>query len=173
MKENPLIFSRHGGNGYEARILTQVYAQTYPAMAANSPVAEKHPFFELYRLDCAFFANPRKADKFGYPVDWEMDWLIEVENNSSEFAMHLRGLLDFIANHRLAIFFSDTPEDRITQLTPEFAKSWDSFASKYRFANELDLHVAFFPERYTSYQEYANSSRSICWDGRSKSFRRL
>lgn len=172
MKEQP-IFSQHPEDSRQPCILNQVYARLYPHVVQAVPPIEKHPFFELSRLDCAFFTSTRKPDKAGYPVEWELDWLIEVENNLLEFTMHLRGLLDFIANHRLGIFFCDRPDDQIGRLTNEFLVSWRPFAAKYSFANDLDLQAIFFPENYTTFREYSDASRTFIWNGKEESFQRL
>lgn len=169
-------FSQYGNNdGFHPCILTQVYRRLYPEIdnrVSPSELYSWHPKFELYRVDCTFLAAPR-VFKEGLPIEWEYDWMVEVENNPREFAYHLRGLLDFNCRNRLAIFFVDGPDDQIGSLTDEFRSSWRPFATKNQFASELNLQVLFFPSSYNSCDTYCAQSRSYLWDTVNEAFRRI
>jgi len=167
-------FSEHGDGSFHPCILTQVYRQCYPHMAAACAppqISESHPFYQLYRIDCTYFAAPRISDAVGWPVVWENDWMIEVENDPRGFAFTLRRLLDFVCNTRLGIFFVDSPDNQHVCLTEEFRVSWDAFASRYRFASDLGLQVILFPTSYSSLQTYKGESRHWIWDPTTRSFR--
>ena len=162
------VFSRRGEDSRVQCILAQVYSQCYPAQAMATPnTNELLPFFECYRLDCVYL-SPRSYDKNGFPNIWNNEWLIEVENDLTEFAMTMRGLLDIVGMNRLGIFFADTPDLKV--LTDEFRISWDDYASHYGFAGDLNLQAIFFPESYSSWDTYAKASASYLWDASSRTF---
>ncbi len=166
------LFDRYGKKGEIPGpcILTQVFRERYRSMDSpcQSPsLSEQHPWYECCGVDCTFLRAPRKSDG-RYPIEWEFDWMIEVENNVSEFAYHLRGLLDFVCNHRLGIFFSDSPDEEIAGLNEKFRAAWRPFAAKHRFADELDLQVVFFPNKCESSETYSRDSRSYTWNAKSE-----
>lgn len=170
-------FSKHGNGGFHSCILTQVYKRYYPHMAsaaAPPQISEPSPWYEFYRFDCAYFAARRISNAVGFPVVWEMAWMIEVENDPRKFAFILRALLDIVCNARLAIFFVNFSPDREQQrLTDEFRVSWDAFEARHRFASELALQVIFFPDSYSSFQTFATESRYWIWEPASRSFRSI
>lgn len=165
------VFSRHGESNCTPCILTQVYQRTYPA-SSPKPVAstELLPFFELYRMDCHFLA-PRTSDRKGFPVLWDYDWIIEVENNPAKFAHELRILLDLTCQHRLGIFFIDAPD--LSQRAQEFLPSWDDFVAHHPCAAGADLQVVFFPTSYSDWSQYDASSSSCVWQPGTRSFCRI
>lgn len=166
-------FSRYGDNYSLPCILTQVHHRCYPDWNEVRPVptiSELHPFFECYGIDCTFFARPRTAGPYGFPVVWENDWMIEVENNCNEFAYHLRVLLDITCNHRLGIFFVESPESTMTRLASEFIEPWKSFAATRSESCDPNLQVILFPTTYESWDDYSMQSRTYTWNVRAQQF---
>ena len=166
----PPVFSRLGEYDLQPCILTQVYQRLHNCSLQDiRGKGEPLVFFEAFRLDCTYLAGPRTFDAKKFPVSWENDWVIEVENDWPEAAMTLRSLLDVVTRHRLGIFFKNSPN--IDELSKDFRKSWETFISQYPFATGFDLQVIVFPESYSSFDEYAKSSRSCVWDSETHSFR--
>lgn len=164
------VFNKYGTDGFRPCIMTQVYERFHAHKAIDPSAPSDHlqcVFVENW-ADCTYMTEPRTFDGYGYPIVWEYDWAIEVENEIQEFAMTLRVLLDFNATCRAGIFFSNSPD--MDRLTGEFVRSWDPFASRYAFASTLHLQVIFFPESFSTWQDYTSASRSYLWRAESRSF---
>jgi hypothetical protein len=171
-------FSKHGEHGRTPCILGKVYQQCGSPPPPDTPIfkedtppypimKEYRPFYQLYRLDCVY-PTPRRCDKMGYPVVWDNEWLIEVENDPKKFCYTMRVLLDFMGQNRLGIFFADGPD--IKKLTEEFLPIWNAFSLGCPFADELNLQAIFFPESYSTWDAYASASISFTWDALDRSF---
>ena len=169
-------FSRYGENGekrLKPSILTQVYRKLYP-QNENIEI-NKLVWFENLRYDCTYLKKPQEIlSGHKFPVDWDYDCIIEVENNIKEFAFTLRTLLDVVCKKRVAIFFWDNFNVKEHEEVHKFkCKCWQPFKKRYQFIDEFELYVIIFPEKYEDAggRTYFERSKSYKWDTQKEEFK--
>jgi hypothetical protein len=156
------LFTRYGDNSARPCILTQLYRKRYPQKPAHPDEGEPLVWFESAGFDCMFIERERKADKFGYPKEWEIGWLIEVENRFNEFSFTLRTMLDYVCHHRLAIFFASSFD--VGELTGCFRETWQLFVKQYPFAETFHLAAIILPDRYSNTEQYRSAAQLLTWN---------
>lgn len=155
-------FSRHGDGGCQPCFLTQVFRRLHPGLLDSN--GDKLPFFEHYRFDCCYFAEARIHDRCGFPIEWRNECLIEVENTFDEFVMTLRGLLDVVAEHRVAIFFEDRNKSAsLDALSEIFRTPWESYVGLSPFVRDFHLAIVLFPNCYVDEGQFRRDSRYAEW----------
>ena len=162
------LFTRYGDNRSQPCILTQLYKKWYPQNTAHPDEGEPLVWYESAGFDCMFIERRRKTDKFGYPKEWEVGWLIEVENEFNEFSFTLRTMLDFICEHRVAIFFASSFD--IADLTGRFQETWRLFFQQYSFAETFHLAALVLPDHYTNFEQYRSAAQLLAWNSASEEF---
>lgn len=67
--------------------------------------------FEWYKLDLVAATAPGTWGTHVWRGEYRIELALEVENNIEEFTLHMRGLYDFNAAHRVGIFYLDPNEN--------------------------------------------------------------
>lgn len=72
--------------------------------------------FEWQRIDLVAATSPGKWGDCVWKGQYRLDLALEVENNPAEFTLHMRGILDTKAVHRVCIFYTNQDDPLQTEV---------------------------------------------------------